>query len=640
MSVGASKERVAARLRPLLTAVPGYRTLRGALWRAAYLLRRYIAWPPLFALWQGPTTLGRVWRQAVRIDDAEDPVMGYAYGMAPVQSWYLRIAEDFRRHGADGWVWEDGLGAALGDRFFHHRLTYGWLYGALGPRRFALLSGAVWLSGVVAMGMAAGVPWLGWAAAGVLVISPMLLLPLLHLGKPESLGWALLAPTLFAMMAGPAPVAGALLLLLSVLGISFAVPAGVFALALALGGALSVGELLVVGLPAGLKTVAALLLFLRSVSLDGFLEVLGGSDGGRTLNSPSYQAYLHKIGNPLTVWAWLHAVLAPAMWVAGGSFAELLAFVSPLFLMWLNFRGFRWADRATIGRLLVSVEVAFLFVHPAPTYALPLFAVLLGAHPRLILESGSLRAAQVPGLDDLAAYPYLQPIRLGREALDTLARRFDPVPEHARVLWQAMDPFGKTLGGYRHCSELLEWRLQPRGVEILPGEWLRGSQTDWYLERWTKLAPGAAPDLIAEIASEIGASHLLVTDELWATQLESWGFGKVGSFDGELLRRTCLGAEGAPEGTVHILSVPGGASVVSPPVPVERDEGQLCFACSAGRPVFVRVNAHRRWRADCDGEPVPVASARQDLVDGMRLVPERDGMLRLRFAGRWERAHV
>ena len=615
-----------------LKTIPGYRPMRTALW----FVQVFTAWPFLYLLWTFPRTLYRIWRDMIRAhESAGNPIMAYAYNTASYMAWYMRVSRDILQYGPIGYAYGDALGIALGDRFFFHTLTYGYLMGKLGPRRYALVSGTILVASVALIGFLTGQWAIGLMMALIVTISPALLLSLFHLSKPEIFGWAFLPLTIYFMARGEAIPASIGLLFLSMTSITMALPAALIAGALWMGGALSFVGLLIIGVPISLKFGWQFLRFLRRVGLRQFSEVIGGSGSGKTLTDQTYLQYRRLIVLAQKIWCVLQVLLTAALLLGGAPWGAALVMLLPVMLLILNYRLFRWADQPTFVRLFLAIDVAYALLFPSWLYILALALVLLAAHPRLVLEAGGLEMENLPGGGKLADYPYTKPIYLGDESVARVRQFFASVPDGCRVAWEAIDPFGKSVGGYRSFHLMLEWILYDRHIELLPGEWLRATQTDWYLARYARLNVSTQPQECAAISSEIGAQYLLVSTEAFRQSLMDGGYEQVDHLLPEVLRRTSLGELLTPDKNLYLMKTPEVASLIEPVTAFTRFPNRMTFEGRANTQYFIKYNFHPAWSAQAQGQPLPLKRVTHGTLSGIEVTPSADGLVTLDFKASW-----
>ncbi len=638
MSVSSSQnspETVSARgrLRQTLNTIPGYRPVRLAIW----YLGVYLAMPPLYPLWVLPRTWYRMLRDVLLAHEiAADPIMAYAYDAAPNLSWYKRTSNDVRFYGPNGYAYGDALGSAIGDRFFTHILSYGWLFGWLSPRWYAVLSGGILLASIIAMGVLTNHILLSLVLTLIVAGCPAFIMSLLHLSKPENLGWSVLPLTIFFIASGNTAAASISLFFLSITSITMVFPAAAIAIVLWISGVLPFASLFLIGLPSGLKVVWQFGRFVLRVGLGQFTEVIGGGGKQQTVSNPAYLKYRRTIVTPQIIWCVLQSILALALLISGVPWGHALAMLVPVFLLLMNYRGFRWADQPTFGRLFLAVDVAYAMLFPSWIYWVPLIIVLMGMSARLVLEAGGLDLEHLPGRKDRSAYPHTEtPVHLGRPAVDEILQAFSVVPDGQRIAWQAIDPFGKSVGGYRHFHSMLEWQLWDRRVEVMPGEWLRASQTDWYVQRYAKLSEGTLPQECRAICAEAGIQFILAVGEAFKDSLIAQGFSVVGCLTPDMLRRTCFGPLLTPPYNLYIVKVPIEAALIEPNTALYRKRSHMEFEGQANTTYFIKYNYHQAWSARAQGQSLSLKKVTHGTLSGIEVTPPLDGLVTLDFKASW-----
>lgn len=623
---------VRGRLRAALSGLPGYRPLRSFV----YFVTVYAVWPPLYLLWVLPRTLYRLWRDVIAVrDDRSDPVLAYAYATPSYVLWYDRVARDIKTYGPNGYAYGDALGAAIGDRFFQHILSYGWLFGSLGPRRYALLSGTIFLVSLIAAGALLGQVGLGVVVALLAAGSAPFFMPLLHLSKPENFGWAFLPITLFFMLRGEVAPAAILLFILSITNITMVIPAAMMAGALWVGGALPIGDLILIGLPSAVKLGWQFLRFGLHGGFKQFAAVIGGAGKTQaTLTSPEYLRYWRNVlpAHQIIIAAYL--LLIAALSLSGAPAAALLAFSVPLVLQIVNFRLFRWADHQTFIRLYTAFALVFALFAPTWFYAIALIVFLYAFKPYLWIEAGAHQKDILPDWDRLDRYPHTSPVRLGKAGVDDVRSFFAVVPDNARILWEAVDPYTDNPAELRPFNNLAGWLLTPRGIELYPDDWLRGLQPTWYAARWATLRESLPMAEAAAICDDVGAQYVLAASDAFAQHLIDQGGALLGALSREVLTRTCLG-EKAPDVTLRLIKMPVDTGLTEPPLTVRRQPNALSFHAEAGTTIFVKHNYHPGWQGAVNGQAVTITKAQRRHLTGMEIKVPAGGEVQLRFKAGW-----
>lgn len=628
-----SRSSVRSRLRTVLWRIPGYGPARRLLWRLIHFSKLYLAWPPLYLLWVMPRTYYRLWRDVVRApDSADDPILAYAYPTPTYLMRYTQIARDMRTFGPNGYVYGEALGLNIGDRFFQHILSYGLAFGKLGPRRFALVSGGIFLASILVMGILT--ERAGWAVilAALTCGSAAFVLSLFHLNKPENLGWSFLPVTLFAMATNQPLLAMVSLFILALTSVTMVFPAMAAMGVLWLTGNLPFVSLVTISAPTILKYGWQLLRFFRRIGLRKLSEQIGGSGNNQTLKSDEYLIFLRTIIDPLKIWSVLHLTTIIALLVSGAPWGHGLVLLLPILLMIFNFRVFRWADLNTFGRLYLAFAVTYAVLYPSWLYALAFVIEFLAVRPKLVAEAGGINLSLPPNREQLSDYPHTaSPIRLGRSAINQIEERLADIPAGSRLIMHPEDPFGWTLGWFRFFNVQLEWLLAPRNIEVLPGEWLRTTQLDWYVQHWAPLEHCVDPSAFTAMCHEIGAQYLVSCRPATIDSLLSAGYERVAQLPSALLKETFLGETALPPDEWNVLKVPHPIGLVEPAVTLYRQPNEMRFAGQRGVSYFIKYNYHPRWTASIADRPLVIRPTRQHGIDGMMVDLPVDGEVRFAF---------
>ena len=629
-----------ANVRARLRTMPGYLPVRRAVWQLAYWTRQYIAWPPFYLLWVLPRTYYRLWHDVLcPSDHPDDPILSYAYNNATNILWYFRVAQDMLKYGPQGYVYGDAFGTALGDRFFLHPLSYGFLFGKLRPRRYALLAGTILLGSILSMGILSGNAGGGFMLALLAAGSPALIMSLFHLSKPENLGWAFLPMVVFLTAKGETIPAAVGLLIISITSITMLLPAVLTLGILWVTGLLPLASCIWIGLPSGIIIGWQLVRFFSRMGLRQFFEIIGGSGKHQTMKSADTLQYLRVIVPAHKAWSALQVALAMAAAAAGAPLGHVLVLLSPVILLVLNYRGFRWADHSTFGRIFLAFDLTYALLYPSPIYFVALLIMLLAVHPRLVMEAGGLDMNFVPTGEHLSSYPYTsRPVHLGKEAARVLQELFAQVPDGSRVAWEAVAPFDIFMGGFRHSYLLIEWLLAQRQIEALPSFWLRATQTDWYIHRYACLGQSSSVEECTTICQEGGIQYLLVSTDKLRSRLSQAGYSVLGHATLETFQQTCLGSLMNPPTDLYLLKVPAIATLIEPLVELKRQRSQMVFYGQSGASYFIKYNYHASWVCHVNGQAVPVQAGHWNkYLKGMEVTIPTSGIVTLEFKSGWLR---
>jgi hypothetical protein len=255
---------------------------------------------------------------------------------------------------------------------------------------------------------------------------------------------------------------------------------------------------------------------------------------------------------------------------------------------------------------------------------------------RMVLEAGGLDLDHLPGRKDRSAYPHTEtPLHLGRHAVNEILQVFSVVPDGQRIAWQAVDPFGKSVGGYRHFHSMLEWQLWDRHVEVMPGEWLRATQTDWYVQGYAKLGESTSAQECQAICAEAGIQFILAVGEPFKDSLVAQGFTVVGCLTPDMLRRTCFGPLLTQPHNLYVVKVPIEAAIIEPNTTLRRERSHMEFEGCANMTYFIKYNYHQAWSARAQGQPLALKKVTHGALSGMEVTVPVDGLVTLDFKASW-----
>jgi hypothetical protein len=387
------------------------------------------------------------------------------------------------------------------------------------------------------------------------------------------------------------------------------------------------------GIPTSVKISWQFFKFLRRVGLRQFTEVLGGSGSSNTLTSEAYKKYLSEITHGQRVWVFVQIVLTVVLLLSGAPWGYAAAVSASAALLIINYRGFRWADQTTFVRIFIAYDVTIALLYPSPWYLIVLGLALLALHPRVVMEAGGLDMKHIIDGDQLSKYPY-HPIRLGKAAMQRVAQFFAMVPAGTRLAWQSLDPFGANLAGFRPLNSVLERLLNDRHIELLPGVWLRATQTEWYVNAWAKLDESTPPDLCTAICVNSGIQYLLVVSDVFAQKLIEAGYQPIDQLSPDVVRQTCLGECCTVNRTLQLLKVPATVAIVESVAKLNREPNRMSFEAKAGM-TFVKYNYHPAWRGVVAGQPIEIKKAQRNHLTGMEIIVPADGLVQLEFRAHW-----
>ena len=169
----------------------------------------------------------------------------------------------------------------------------------------------------------------------------------------------------------------------------------------------------------------------------------------------------------------------------------------------------------------------------------------------------------------------------------------------------------------------------------MPGEWLRASQTDWYVQGYAKLGEGTSPRECQAICEEAGIQFLLAVGEPFKDSLVAQGFSVVGCLTPDMLRRTCFGPLLTSPDNLYVVKVPIEVAIIEPSATLQREKSHMEFEGRANTTYFIKYNYHQAWAAHVQGQPLPLKKAAYGTLSGIEVTPPTDGLVTLDFKASW-----
>ena len=102
-----------------------------------------------------PRTYWRLAKNVFHPQKIGSDVIGFSPHMSLILSWYLRTANCVHKYGRNGYVFEDGLGLSLKERFWLNSIALK-IYGQLKIQKFTLLASLLLLSSLCLIGWQLG----------------------------------------------------------------------------------------------------------------------------------------------------------------------------------------------------------------------------------------------------------------------------------------------------------------------------------------------------------------------------------------------------------------------------------------------------------------------------------------------------
>lgn len=598
-----------------------------------------------------PVTLWRLF-QALRTNGLcirDKDFLAFGERDVGFRPWYYKIAQDQRQVGRLGYVWDNGFGLPVNPSFYSNLITYG-LYGWLGARCYVACSVVSFLAVTLILHGLVGNWLVGLLLAISLAGSPLFIGSQIHLGKPEILWWVFLPPMLVSCWLGYWLLAGFVFTLMALANSVVAFLAGVMlasAVSLFWPGWHSVGLLLVGMLPGLLKTTVRLVPFFRSRWLSSRIrEQLDVVSSGKNTLMMRFRAMLSR---RFLYYAGLYSVAL--VMIAATSrqpwkflllgWAVLLVYHAGQTLIYLNDAQSFWMWHIALLVSMLAVEPSwaglagfsvFLYMHPQSTGG-PVPAFSQG-----VFRSGWVRWATEgrQALSKLARFPYLEPV--SRQAVsEPIAQFFGAVPDGARILMESHS-HDRRFDGYRTFLQICEEVLPLRQIELLPDEYVRISNMQFYDRIHAAFNAGASAGRLLEIAETVGAAFALAYSADFVRALERAGFARVAVLQPANLPTSTRRMLQLPERDLVLLAAPQELCQITPRVEYHIEGNMLSWFARAEQNYLVRYAYHRNFFARQGRHKVPVtpvvAAPGTDLCF-MQVQAVKDGPLHLEFRRTW-----
>lgn len=611
------------------------RSLRGLAEFLAFAIIGLHGWPLVFKI---PHTL-RVLFDAFRpgghgIPDAD--FWAFSRVDATFRPWYNKIARDYRAQGRFGYAWDDGLGMALGSRFYGNWVTYS-LLGLLGTRKMCALG---YILMVLAAGLIAGSNFgvvVGIMVAFLAAGSPLIVGAYTHLGKPEVFWWSFALMIAWAGFLGHPILAGLMWSFLAFVNLAASmlffiiVGPALFAQNIFSGSWI---ELSLAALPGIAKHGVRLISALRS----GFVSQTVSTQS-RLCKRPWYPT------PPDLIW-WLPLILSisASAYTSRRFIVGELILVAVIGLYWANFRIIYLNDPQSFHLAFWVIGLSYAAVTGS---FIGLLAILLLAYNRPVycgipgtvddLSRGNLWQRRLHSAwEQIKAYPAVTVLDLPKPAALTTFF-FDRLPDGARVIVESRGDL-RTDFQFRAFWQWTEEFLPSRQVDLANEIYtaiVEPELADRYLSHFN--AEKMTPQEMSQICQAIGASYVIAFTPATVTALQAAGFQAVAEVDLgplEQFRKVVR----TPAVRLTLLRNPSPVTVIEPVVRWERKGNVLTWEAKAGQSYVVRYRYSPDFQAHQNGQVLgiePVHPIGGISLTFMRVHAIADGPLQLKFHPRW-----
>lgn len=554
---------------------------------------------------------------------------------ARYQAWYNKVARDYHTQGRFGFAWEDGLGMALGPRYYNSWVTYALLY-RLGARRM-MAFGYLCMIVAVTMLFVLLFEWWGGVAAGILIAgSPLYAISYTHRGKPEAFWWAMVPLVVFNAFVDPGLQTGLWWSFIAFVNLPLSMMLVLLAGPAVIVHALQQGCLLAVllgTLPGILKHGLRCLPALRSRLFSTIVSDLTRTTHRRLCPSPVELVWCVPFG----------------LSIAASGFASGKYLIAGLLLLvgwaiyYFNAHILTLNDYGSFHNAYFSVALGFAAAVGSPLAVVGLL-LLAYNHPHVCKRDPPLR--EMPETDPLRwhlsnawgtikAFPDVTCVRLPQP--EALMEFFKQLPNGARIMAESEgDPYTESL-----FVPFWVWTqdvLPDRQISLANEVYTRIAEPEFFQRYLISFRGGLLPpDQMKHICRQLGVSFVVAHTQETAETLQAIGCQVAGVVELEKLedfRRIVA----CPPATLRLLRMPSPASVVDPPTPWERKGNTMRWNAKKGQTYQIRFRHHPSFCANQDDHSLAVEPYRpfEELrLTFMKVTATSDGPLSLQFVPSW-----
>lgn len=439
-----------------------------------------------------------------------------------VQTWYDKIAEDFRCRGRFGYAFDDGLGLDLGSRIYNNWATYS-LLSALGRTGFAVLVFLCFFMGhwyVLSHSVNIGIALF---CAMFMMASPLMVAAVVN--KPEIIGWPLAFPAMLLMFNGDYFGSGLCWSLLVCLNFSVGILIAFFFGIISLVRSIDDGQvvLLILGVVPGIVKVSIRYVYMYG---SGYAQLLVREQAKGKW--PTLRLRVESLVVPslcmLSVFISFYVMQELSL---------LLLLIIAALLLWSNGRLLYFADPISMRLAIYVTALA------SAAYAQSILAMLVAcsaAYSRPDMHGDYLRLP-LPPTDPkrwwyIEGYPYLRPASFPKPA--HLMAFFDYIHNGARILLEA-DGFPARTSPLRLFWCWTDGFLPSRNVDVVSEIYTRFSEAEFseaVLERFSleHMSPGE----MDYYADGLGVEYLVAYTDEMRVEMESIGYAVVSRVSSEI----------------------------------------------------------------------------------------------------------
>ncbi|OIO48094.1 MAG: hypothetical protein AUJ33_00440 [Parcubacteria group bacterium CG1_02_40_25] len=527
-----------------------------------------------------PRTYWRLAKNVFHPQKIGSDVIGFSPHMSLILSWYLRTANCVHKYGRNGYVFEDGLGLSLKERFWLNSIALK-IYGQLKIQKFTLLASLLLLSSLCLIGWHEKIPTYQLIIFITLCgASSLFLIPFLRLAKPETLSWSFAPLAFYAVFTGHYYIAGIMCLIISIANFTTTLLVSICILTYAIASNNILNGIFVI-FTSSLKLGYDLWPFFKNSLVKGILEILGG-------NKPKsrHDDFLRLRPNDLYL-SFFYLLYVATLIFSQKSLAYVLVLLIPWIIYINNQNLFRFADSNTFFRLFFILTSLITLLNPTPLIFIS-YLMLIFLSPLCLLEV----------IEDVVDhYPHIKAYSI-KKPKEYLKKVFSPIPSHSRIIFETHNS-EKNMSGFSTLLFFFESLFLEKGTELIPMEWLRATQMNYFINEFTKINQYSNQATIKEKCQEIGANYLLVYSEKFAQQLREWNYQKTLTIKWRQLKKYFWNFDRLtiPEKNLYLFKPPFAISLIEPSTHLLKQPNLLKFEANPKTQYIIKYNYHPSWQA-------------------------------------------
>ena len=563
-----------------------------------------------------PRTYWRLFKDVFSPIKINKYVTGFSPRMAVIFTWYLRIADCIKKYGRNGYVYEDGLGFSLKERFWLNPFTLK-VYDKLRIQKFTLLTFLILISSISIIGILEDISLIKLIILIVLIGgSPIFLIPFFRLAKPETISWAFFPLAFYTFFKGYYFISAIFCFGIAILNFTTTLflAEAIFLFSL-FSGSFIYG--IMVLLAPAVKLLFDLIPFIRKSLVVELLEVLGGR------KSKTREEKILRLRPNNLYLAFFYSVFLVSFIIDKAPLIYFIVLISPLILLIINQNFFRFSDDNTFYRFFALIGLIFLLLRFNPLIFIG-YLTFIYLSPLSLMET----IENVPN-----SYPHLKTYSL-EQSKKFFEYFFNRIPSFSRIIFE-QENMEKSLGGFRPLFTYFEYIFLQKHIELLPGEWLRLTQMDYFMKEYIKINKNSPRETIEEKIKELGGDYIMVHSEDFADNLKKWGYKEIGILKWEELKEVFWGSEeimeyGYKGKDLYLLQPPFGTSRIEPSTQLKIEPNKIEFEVKGGVEYVIKYNYHSSWQAFQNGKEAKIYKAKGKL-SFLALESEKDGKVLLKF---------